>query len=99
LNFGCDFLELFAWRMQDQLLRAPLDGTVQQLALHTIGGVVTPAQALMVVVPTGAGIEIEAMIPNKDIGFVSRQGHSAEGALTTRQTFGSHEVSRLTDLP
>jgi hemolysin D len=57
-------------RMQDQVLRAPIDGTVQQLALHTIGGVVTPAQALMVVVPGGAGIEIEAMVLNKDIGFV-----------------------------
>lgn len=64
-------------RMQDQVLRAPIDGTVQQLALHTIGGVVTPAQALMVVVPGGAGIEIEAMVPNKDIGFI-HDGDEAE---------------------
>src|SRR5262249_18140944 len=64
-------------RIQDQVLRAPLDGTVQQMALHTIGGVVTPAQTLMVVVPAGAGIEIEAMIANKDIGFV-REGDDAE---------------------
>lgn len=69
-------------RMRDQLLRAPLDGTVQQMALHTIGGVVTPAQALMVVVPAGAGIEIEAMIPNKDIGFV-REGDEAEVKIDT----------------
>src|SRR5262249_50652391 len=48
-------------RMQDQVLRAPIAGTVQQLVLHTIGGVVTPAQALMVVVPDGGGIEVEAM--------------------------------------
>lgn len=57
-------------RMQDQILRAPIDGTVQQLALHTIGGVVTPAQALMVIVPADSRIEVEAMILNKDIGFV-----------------------------
>ena len=69
-------------RMQDQILRAPIDGTVQQLALHTIGGVVTPAQTLMVVVPTSAGIEIEAMIPNKDIGFV-RDGDDAEIKIDT----------------
>jgi hemolysin D len=57
-------------KMQDQILRAPIDGTVQQLALHTIGGVVTPAQVLMVVVPADSHIEVEAMIQNKDIGFV-----------------------------
>lgn len=53
-----------------QTLTAPVDGTVQQLAVHTEGGVVTPAQALLVVVPADSHLEIEAMIPNKDIGFV-----------------------------
>ena len=53
-------------------LRAPVDGTVQQLAVHTLGGVVTPAQQLMVVVPKGTGLEIEATLPNKDVGFVHR---------------------------
>ena len=51
-------------------LRAPVDGTVQQLAVHTLGGIVTPAQQLMVVVPKGTGLEIEATLPNKDVGFV-----------------------------
>ena len=53
-------------------LRAPVDGTVQQLAVHTLGGVVTPAQQLMVVVPQGTGLEIEATLPNKDVGFVHK---------------------------
>ena len=53
-----------------QRLTAPVAGVVQQLATHTIGGVVTPAQALMVIVPEGAHLEIEAMISNRDIGFV-----------------------------
>jgi hemolysin D len=57
-------------KMQDQVLRAPIDGVVQQLALHTIGGVVTPAQALMMVVPADNRIEIEAMVQNRDVGFV-----------------------------
>jgi membrane fusion protein, hemolysin D len=43
---------------------------VQQLAIHTIGGVVTPAQALLVVVPSDSRLEIEAMVSNRDIGFV-----------------------------
>ena len=53
-----------------QLLTAPVDGTVQQLAVHTVGGVVTPAQALLVVVPSDSHLEIEAMVSNRDIGFV-----------------------------
>jgi len=69
-------------KMQDQILRAPIDGVVQQLAVHTIGGVVTPAQALMVVVPAESRLEIEAMIQNKDIGFV-HDGDPAEIKIDT----------------
>lgn len=57
-------------RAELQVLAAPVDGTVQQLAVHTIGGVVTPAQALVVIVPKDNHIEIEAMVLNRDIGFV-----------------------------
>jgi hemolysin D len=53
-----------------QVLTSPVDGTVQQLAVHTIGGVVTPAQTLLVVVPSDSHLEIEAMVENRDIGFV-----------------------------
>jgi hemolysin D len=53
-----------------QKLTAPIDGMVQQLATHTIGGVVTPAQMLMLIVPTESRLEIEAMVSNRDIGFV-----------------------------
>ncbi len=52
-------------------LRAPVDGTVQQLAIHIIGGVVTPAQALLAVVPSTETLEVEATVLNKDIGFVT----------------------------
>jgi hemolysin D len=54
-----------------QLLTAPVDGTVQQLAVHTIGGVVTPAQTLLVLVPLDSHLEIEAIVQNRDIGFVN----------------------------
>ncbi len=60
-----------------QHLVAPVTGTVQQLAVHTVGGVVTPAQPLMVVVPHDSELEIEAMISNKDIGFV-QEGQDAQ---------------------
>ena len=52
-------------------LRSPVDGIVQQLAVNTIGGVVTSAQSLMIIVPMDSGLEIEAKLLNKDIGFVS----------------------------
>ncbi|TXM94260.1 HlyD family type I secretion periplasmic adaptor subunit [Methylobacterium sp. WL116] len=51
-------------------LRAPIDGTVQQLAVTTIGQVVTAGQPLLVVVPSSGPIEIEALVLNQDIGFV-----------------------------
>ena len=53
-----------------QVLTAPVDGVVQQLAVHTIGGVVTPAQTLAAVVSLNPDFEIEAMVSNRDIGFV-----------------------------
>ncbi|WP_372166021.1 HlyD family type I secretion periplasmic adaptor subunit [Xanthomonas axonopodis] len=51
-------------------LAAPVSGTVQQLAAHTEGGVVTEAQVLMVIVPDGAQVSAEVTLENKDIGFV-----------------------------
>jgi hemolysin D len=57
-------------RTRLQKLTAPVDGVVQQLAMHTIGGVVTPAQTLMIIVPSESHLEVEAMISNKDIGFI-----------------------------
>lgn len=63
-------------------LTAPVAGTVQQLAIHTRGGVVTQAQALMMVVPDDQPVEVEALIDNKDIGFV-RPGQPVEIKLET----------------
>jgi hemolysin D len=57
-------------RTRLQILAAPVDGVVQQLAVHTVGGVVTPAQTLLAVVPNDSPLEIEAMVSNRDIGFV-----------------------------
>lgn len=63
-------------------LTAPLAGTVQQLAVHTVGGVVTPAQTLLIVVPVEAEFSAEIMLENKDVGFV-REGQAAEVKLDT----------------
>jgi len=57
-------------------LRAPADGLVQQVEVSTLGQVVASGQSLMSVVPIDAPLEVEAMVANKDIGFV-RPGQRA----------------------
>ena len=71
-------------RQREQLttLRAPVAGTVQQRTVHTTGGVVTPAQVLMVVVPDAAQVTAEVTLENKDVGFV-HLGQEAEIKLET----------------
>lgn len=64
-------------RSNQYVLKAPIDGTVQELVVTTVGGVVTPAQELMKVVPEEGGVEVEALFLNKDIGFI-QPGQSAE---------------------
>ena len=51
-------------------IKAPVDGAVHRLDIHTVGAVVQEAQALMEVVPKGTPMEVEAWMENKDVGFV-----------------------------
>lgn len=67
-----------------QRLLAPIDGVVQQLAVHTVGGVVTPAQQLLIVVPQDHPVEVEAQVENKDVGFV-KEGQPVEVKVETFQ--------------
>jgi hemolysin D len=59
------------------VLTSPIDGTVTQLAVHTLGAVVKPADSLLAIVPKDEELIVEAMVLNKDIGFV-REGQRAE---------------------
>ena len=63
-------------------LKAPVKGTVQQLVIRTPGGVVTPAQTLLVIVPDAAEVNAEVIIDNRDIGFV-HEGQQAQVKLET----------------
>lgn len=58
-------------------LKSPVDGTVQQLTVHTVGSAVPAAQPLMQIVPDDGPIEFEAMLENRDIGFV-QEGQVAQ---------------------
>ncbi|TNC81514.1 MAG: HlyD family type I secretion periplasmic adaptor subunit [Oleiphilus sp.] len=69
-------------RLDHFTLTAPISGQVQQLEVHTIGGVVTPAQPLMTIVPNQSQLEVEVMLQNKDIGFVE-EGQKVEVKVDT----------------
>ena len=58
-------------------LITPVDGTVQQLTVHTVGAAVPAAQPLMMIVPQEKQVEVEAFLENKDVGFV-QEGQSAQ---------------------
>jgi hemolysin D len=66
----------FAHREQLRIV-SPVDGVVQQLSIHTVGGVVPAAQPLMLIVPSVHTVELEAYVENKDIGFIT-EGQSAQ---------------------
>ncbi len=54
-----------------QRLTSPVDGTVTQLAVHTVGGVVEAAKPIMIIVPARGKLVAEVSIANKDVGFVT----------------------------
>ena len=55
---------------QKQILTSPIDGYVNTIFVHTLGGVVTPAEKIMTIVPKDAKMQIKAKVMNQDVGFV-----------------------------
>lgn len=79
-----------------------MNGTVQQLDVHTVGGVVSSAKPLMQIVPKETRVEVESFLENKDVGFV-QEGQSAAvkidafeytkyGTVTGKVTHVSHDA-------
>lgn len=62
--------EQIEFRKQKQKITSPVDGYVDSLLIHTVGGVVTPAQKLISITPDNSPLLIKALVLNKDIGFV-----------------------------
>ncbi len=67
-----------------QRVLSPIDGVVQQLAVQTVGMVVTPAQPLLIIVPLNRSLEVEARIESRDVGIVHK-GQLVEVTLVTVQ--------------
>jgi len=51
-------------------LRAPVDGTIKTLNVHTVGGVIRPGEAVIEIVPVDDMLLIEVSLPPQDVGFV-----------------------------
>jgi membrane fusion protein len=58
-------------------IRAPLDGRIYQLAVHSVNGVINPGEVLMLVVPGADGLTVEAKIATHDIDQI-RVGQPVE---------------------
>ncbi|MDA7966702.1 HlyD family type I secretion periplasmic adaptor subunit [Ruegeria sp.] len=72
-------------------LRAPADGIVHEMMVHTVGGVVSPGETLMQIVPEGDGLVVTASVMPQDINNVA-VGQSASVVIAA---FDQHIVSRL----
>ncbi len=83
-----------------QVLYAPASGQVQDLTMHTVGGVVLEAQLLMRIVPGDSPLEVEAWLPNQDIGFVQENDRAIIKVHTfpfTRYGTINATVTRISD--
>jgi hemolysin D len=57
--------------LEDQRVAAPVDGTVHQRSVHTLGGFAQAGETLMLVVPEDSRLELEALVPVRDAGFLA----------------------------
>lgn len=85
-------LKELTFKNSKQLLLSPCAGTVNQLFFHTVGGVVTPAEKLMSIVPADSSLVVKAEVQNQDIGFVATGQNVAIKADTYEfQKYGMYE--------
>jgi HlyD family secretion protein len=76
-------------------IKAPIDGVVHRLAIHTLGGVIRPADTLMAIVPDKGDLTVEARISPRDIDQIS-VGQEATLRLTALSRNSTPELSGST---
>jgi HlyD family secretion protein len=72
-------------------LRAPTAGVVHQLAVHTIGGVITAGEVIMEIVPDSDDLQIEAKLPPVNIDHV----HVGQDVLARFSAFNQRTTPQL----
>jgi len=70
-------IESIEFQKSKQSMTSPVDGYISKLMVHTIGGVVTPAEKLIFIVPNNVPLVIKATVQNQDIGFIKEGMESA----------------------
>lgn len=65
-------VQTIAFRHAKQHITAPVDGYIGKLLVHTVGGVVTPAEKLVTLIPKNVPLIIKATVQNQDIGFITK---------------------------
>lgn len=65
-------VETTLFRNAKQSITSPVDGYVGKLLITTVGGVVTPAEKLITIIPKNAPLLIKATVQNQDIGFIAK---------------------------
>lgn len=65
-------VETISFRHAKQHITAPVDGYIGKLLVHTVGGVVTPAEKLVTLIPKDVPLIIKATVQNQDIGFITK---------------------------
>jgi hemolysin D len=70
-------VETTQFRNAKQQIIAPVDGYIGKLLVHTVGGVVTPAEKLLTLIPKGVPLIIQATVLNQDIGFITKEMEAA----------------------
>ncbi|WP_139412941.1 HlyD family type I secretion periplasmic adaptor subunit [Bartonella mastomydis] len=65
-------LDSSQYRLDHLSLYAPVDGRIDDLSIHTLGGFVEAGRTLMRIVPGSGGLIVEAFFDNRDIGFLEK---------------------------
>jgi len=75
-------IDSIKFKQAKQHITSPVDGYVGKLLVHTVGGVVTPAEKLITVIPKDAPLIIQATVLNQDSGFI-KEGMEAAVKIDT----------------
>jgi hemolysin D len=73
LNYLKANIEKTTYVNAKQQIIAPVDGFINKLLIHTVGGVVSPAEKLIILVPADSPLIISVLVENKDIGFIAEE--------------------------
>lgn len=76
-------LKKFQDSQRRTIIRSPVDGIVKTMYVNTTGGVISPGQIVLTIVPTDDTLIVEAHLPIQDIGYV-RAGQAAVVKLASR---------------